>query len=150
MMEIRNNTMPWTFGTVRIHNVGRQSDEMLPALINEEVSLAYVGQSNGMEVFNYRYRDVDLGVIASRFSRDQVLTDTWLIDWTGKTDGIRNYKDEVVIPKEIVLNSRRQIESALLTNPTWPDVFGRPYLPPRSVCFDEHDPFNWRGQRPAG
>jgi hypothetical protein len=141
--------MPWTHGSMQHYSPSKDANETIPAWVNGDVSIACLGEHNGHSVFFYRSGAVEFPFIASRFSRDRVLTDTWTIDWTNKTDGVKDYKGEIAVRPEDTATARPDIEGALLADPSWPDDFRRPDLPPQSVCFDEHDPFNLRGQRTA-
>jgi hypothetical protein len=83
--------------------------------------------------------DSKLMFVASRFSSDGVLTDTWIV---GLATLMRDLEilHGALFARNNIAKVVRDIEDALLTDAAWPSDFGRPDLPARNVQFQDSLP----------
>jgi hypothetical protein len=153
----------WNPGIGDVRNIAHQCDEPHDALISESGSkLIYIGESRHFglyELFDYQDEYVEqFALFASRLNREQVPTTTWTVafresfihpmmkderGWhkntqTGRVEMVVKRKaprwDGMVTPK-LVATIKSNIESALMSHPTWPSDYGRPDIPARWVEF---------------
>jgi hypothetical protein len=136
--------MSWTFGTGKIHNVGRGADETFPGLVSDAgAKLLFVGTSreDHSEILRYQDDFVDVSVAATRYANfrgpllandGRTLTDAWTVNFR---ETMIAPKKGVVLSPDILEGIKSNIESALLSQPLWPSVYGGSDLPARSVSF---------------
>jgi hypothetical protein len=146
-----------------VENVGLQCFEPHIALINESgVRLIYIDGSRHFgpnEIFEYQDEYVrQFTLFASRLNENEVPTEIWSVafrenfivpmtkddgffhqdEQTGKVELVVTRKapkwDGIVTP-DLIAVIKTNIQSALLSHPTWHSDYGRPDIPARSVEF---------------
>jgi hypothetical protein len=132
--------MTWKHGTAKLYSPSKDADETLPALISDDgIAIFGFKERGGRSVFAYKSGDSEFSFLASRFSPDGVLTDTWTV-------GVATIKRDLeslhgaLFARNNIAKVVRDIEDALLTDPAWPSDFGRPDLPARNVQFQDSLP----------
>lgn len=134
------NMMAWKRGTAKLYSPSKDADETRPALVSDDgLAIFAFNRRSGGNVFRYKLGNRTLTFVASSFSSDGVLTDTWTV-------GVATIKRDLEIlrgaafARDNIAKVVRDIEDALLADLAWPSDFGRPDFPARKVQFQEDMP----------